>query len=92
MAGSNWQAQVWVKWNKKWPTAWAKSQSWDWLKEWPEVKGAWSTMGEWDFVLTLEVTGPEQAEAFVCQKLWSKEWVEKTETHWQRQVWDTKAA
>jgi DNA-binding Lrp family transcriptional regulator len=87
-----WQAQVFVKWNKKWPTKWAQSKTWDWLKEWPEVKTAWSTMGEWDFVMWVEASSPEGLEKFVCEKLWSTDWIEKTETHWAREVWNKKAA
>ena len=82
----NWQAQVFVKWNKKWPKEWAKAKTWDWLKEWPEVQTAWSTMGDWDCVLWVEAKDPEELENFVCNKLWSKEWVEKTESKWAREV------
>jgi DNA-binding Lrp family transcriptional regulator len=84
---NKWQAQVHVKWNKKWPKEWSKAAAWDWLKEWPEVKTAWSTMGDWDAVLWVEASNPEEVENFVCNKLWSKEWVDKTETHWAREVW-----
>ena len=88
---NKWHAQVYVKWNKNWPKEWAKAQSWDWLKEWPEVKTAWSTMGDWDCVFWVDTDSPEKLEEFVCSKLWAKDWVEKTETHWARQVW-SKAA
>jgi DNA-binding Lrp family transcriptional regulator len=88
---SKWQAQVYVKWNKKWPTSWSAKSQWDWLKEWPEVKSAWTTMGEWDFHIWVESDSPEGVEKFVCEKLWGKDWVEKTETHWTRQVWNKAA-
>ena len=87
----SWQAQVYVKWNKQWPKEWSKAQKWDWFKEWPEVKTAWSTMGEWDLVLWVEGKTPEEIENFVCNKVWNKEWVDKTETHWARQVWQKAA-
>jgi hypothetical protein len=90
-SNKNWQAQVYVKWNKKWPREWAKHGTWDWMKEWPEVKSAWTTMGEWDAILWVESTSPEGIESFVCDKVWSKDWVEKTETHWARQVWNRAA-
>ncbi len=88
MSTGNWQAQVYVKWNRKFPKKWAKAKSWAWLKSWPEVKTAWSTMGEWDAVLIVEATSPEKIEQFVCDRVWSKNWVEKTETHWARSVWN----
>lgn len=88
---SEWQAQVYVKWNKKWPSKWAEAQSWDWLKDWPEVKTAWSSMGEWDMVLWVEASNPAGLEKFVCEKLWGNDWVEKTETHWAREVWQRAA-
>ena len=88
MPNINWQAQVHVKWNRKWPREWAQAKQWEWLKEWPEVKSAWSTMGEWDAILWVEAGSPEAIESFVCNKVWGKEWVDKTETHWARQVWD----
>jgi DNA-binding Lrp family transcriptional regulator len=86
-----WQAQILVKWNKKWPKEWAKAKTWDWLKEWPEVKSAWSTMGDWDAVLWVEAKDPEELESFVCNKLWGKDWVEKTESTWARSVWGNAA-
>ncbi len=88
---SKWQAQIYVKWNKNWSKEWAQNKTWEWLKEWPEVKTAWSTMGDWDMVLWVDVSNPDAAEQFVSEKLWSKSWVEKTETHWARQVWNKAA-
>lgn len=83
----NWQAQIYIKWNKNWPSNWAGKKTWDWLKEWPEVKQAWSAMGEWDLILVVDTHSPDEIENFVCEKLMSRNWVEKTETHWVRQVW-----
>ncbi len=87
MAKSNWQATVYVKWNKEWSKQWAQKKSWDWLKDWKEVSSAWSTMGDWDMVLWVDVSSPEDLEKFVSEKLWSQKWVESTESHWARQVW-----
>ena len=84
---SNWQATVYLKWNKEWSKQWAQKKSWDWLKDWKEVSSAWSTMGDWDMVLWVNVETPEQLEKFVSEKLWSQKWVEATESHWARQVW-----
>ncbi len=85
---SNWQAAVYVKWNKQWPKKWSQKKSWDWLKDWKQVTAAWSTMGDWDMVLWVDVKSPEELEKFVCEKLWSQDWVEATESQWARQVWE----
>ena len=42
-----WQAQIWVKWNKNAPV----TNDWTWLKDWKEVQGAWSVMGDWDMLI-----------------------------------------
>lgn len=82
MAGK-WTAQVQVKWNKD-----AQSdQNWDWLRDWSEVKWAWSTMGDWDMTLWLDVETPAQLEAFVHDKLRTKGWVEDTKSTWTKEVW-----
>lgn len=79
----NWTAQVNVKWNKNAPA----TQSWDWLKEWPEVKWAASTMGEWDMILWVDTKTPAELENFVHGKLWAKDWVENTKSTWTKKVW-----
>ena len=76
-----WSAQVQVKWNKEAP------KNWDWLRDWSEVKGAWSTMGDWDMVLWVDVADPKALEDFVQNKLWSKPWVESTKSNWTKEVW-----
>ena len=88
---NQWHAQVWIKWNKNWPKDWAGKKRWDWLKEWPEVKWAWSAMGEWDLILDVQASSPIDLEKFVCSKVSSKDWAEKTHTHWVREVWSNAA-
>ena len=80
---SNWTAQVQVKWNKDHP----KWESWDWKSEWPEVKWAASTMGEWDMTLWVNVQTPEELEKFVHNKLRDKGWVWDTQSNWVKEVW-----
>ena len=80
---SNWTAQIDIKWNKDAPA----TQSWDWMKEWPEVKSAWSTTGNWDMTLWVDVSTPEQLESFVHTKLRSKDWVVDTQSTWTKEVW-----
>ena len=73
-----WTAQVQVKWNKDAP----QGENWSWLKDWSEVKWAWSTMGDWDMTLWLDVSSPEELENFVHTKLREKKWVEDTKSTW----------
>ena len=84
---SNWIAQVQVKWNKDAPVR----GNWSWLKEWPEVKWAGSTMGEWDMVLWVDVKNPEDLEKFVHDQLMAKSWVIDTKSTWTKEVWNTLA-
>lgn len=83
-----WTAQVWVKWNSKFP---AKG-GWDWLTDWKEVKSAWSTMGDWDMVFNVETKTPEELEQFVMNKLRGKDWVADTRSIWTHEVWHRGAA
>jgi len=92
MSNKNCQAHVYLKWNRNWPKNWSQNKSWDWMKEWPEVKSAWSCMGEWDMVLWVETDSTESLEDFISSKVWEKDWVDKTETHWARQMWWNQAA
>lgn len=78
-----WLAKVDVKWKENSPA----TSNWDWLKEWPEVKWAWSTMGDWDMTLWVDVKTPEELENFVHKKLWSKPWVKDTHSTWSKQIW-----
>ena len=55
MADAGWQAWVWVRWKPGTPSnAWEK-----WQKE-PLVKGAWSTIGDWDCMLWLGTNDPDK--------------------------------
>lgn len=83
-----WTAQVYVKWNSKFP---AQDKNWSWLKEWKEVKSAWSTMGEWDMILWVDAKSPDELEQFVVSKLRSKDWVADTQTWWTHEVWNRAA-
>lgn len=85
---SKWTAQVDVKWNKNAPA----TANWDWLKEWSEVKWAWSTTGSWDMTLWGDVSNPEELEAFVHNKLRNTDWVEDTRSTWTKEVWQAQAA
>lgn len=78
-----WTAQVQVKWNKDAP----QGENWEWLKDWSEVKWAWSTMGDWDMTLWLDVSSPADLEKFVHEKLRTKNWVEDTKSTWTKEVW-----
>ncbi len=80
---SNWTAKVDVKWNKSAPA----TENWSWLKEWSEVKWAWSTTGEWDMTIWVDVSTPEALEDFVHNKLRGKEWVWDTRSTWTKEVW-----
>ena len=80
---SQWKAQVSVKWTKDAPV-W---ENWDWLNEWSEVKWAWSTMGDWDMTLWVDVDNPAALEDFVHKKLRSKNWVADTKSTWTKEVW-----
>ncbi len=77
----NWSAQVNVKWSKEVPA------DWSWLKDWKEVRWAWSTTGEWDMTLWVDVENPQDLEKFVHGKLRAKDWVGNTESHWVKEVW-----
>jgi len=85
----SWNAQVWVKWNGEFPHKW-NNANWEWLKDWPEVKQAWSTMGDWDTCFWVDVTSPEQLEEFVWKKLRVNNWVKESKSCWARSVWTAK--
>jgi len=82
----DWNAQVWVKWNGEFPHRW-NNREWTWLKDWPEVKQAWSTMGQWDACLWVGAKTPEALEEFVWTKLRANNWVKETQSVWAREVW-----
>ncbi len=79
---NKWQAWVNVKWKPGSPdTAW---QNWK-NNKW--VKGVWSTTGNWDCSIWLDVSTPDELEQFVWSEVRSNAWVEQTETHWAKQWW-----
>lgn len=80
---NNWSVWINVKWNQETP-----KQDWSWLNDWKEVKGAWSTMGNWDMTLWVELGSPTEVETFVHNKLRAQKWVADTETHWVKEVWN----
>ena len=84
----SWSAQIYVKWKPEVRKDW---ENWDWLKDWPKVQAAWSTMGEWDAVLWVDAATPEEVEKFVFEHLRSNDWVQDTKTHWWNQVWQKSA-
>ena len=80
---ADWTAHVSIKWNKNADIP----QDWNWLKDWSEVKGAWSTMGDWDMTLWVDTQNPTELENFVHSKLRELGWVADTKTTWTKQVW-----
>ena len=80
---NSWSAHVWVKWKASANVP----QDWKWLKEWSEVESVWSTMGDWDMAILVNVKSPEDLEKFVQTKLRGKDWVWDTKTTWVKQVW-----
>lgn len=72
-----WQGWVQVKWKPGAPdSAWKSWAKNDW------VKAVWSTQGNWDCSVWLDVKTPDQLEQFVWKHVRSNKWVEQTETHW----------
>lgn len=77
-----WQAWVHVKWKAGAPdTAW---QSW---KKHKWVQGVWSTTGDWDCVIWLNVSTPDDLEKFVWKEVRHNKWVDSTETTWAKNWW-----
>jgi hypothetical protein len=88
MANANqWQAWIHVKWKAGAPaTAW---QNW---KDQSSVRGVWSTTGQWDCSIWLDVNTPDALEDFVWKQVRGNQWVEATETTWAKQWWEGKAS
>ncbi len=77
-----WNAWVWIKWKAGTPTmAWER-----WQKN-ARIKQAWSTQGQWDCCLALDITDHDALEEFVWKEIRSNEWVESTWTMWARKWW-----
>lgn len=81
-AKGQWQAWVWIKWKPG-----TSATAWEGWKNNPKIKGAWSTLGQWDCALWLNVTSPDELETFVWKTLRSNEWVQDTQTSWAKQWW-----
>lgn len=77
-----WQAWVWIKWKPG-----TSSTAWEGWKNNSSIKAAWSTLGEWDCVLALNVSTPEELETFVWKTIRGNQWVESTSTSWAKQWW-----
>lgn len=82
MSKSNWQAWVWVKWKPGTPT-----NAWESWKGNQQIKSAWSTLGDWDSVLWVDASTPDQLEEFVWKTIRKNEWVADTMTSWAKQWW-----
>ena len=82
MKKSSWQGWVQVKWKPGTPdSAWK-----DWTKsKW--VKGVWSTQGNWDCTIWIDVKSQDEFEEFVWKNIRSNKWVENTESFWAKQWW-----
>ncbi len=79
---NKWHPWVWVKWKGGAPTtAW---ESWRGNKT---ITEAWTTQGEWDCCLCLDVTDHDQLEQFVWKNIRSNQWVEATRTTWTKRWW-----
>jgi hypothetical protein len=82
MAKAEWQAWVWIKWKPG-----TSSAAWEKWQNNPAITAAWSTLGEWDCVLCVAVTTPEDLETFVWQTIRKNEWVESTNSSWVKKWW-----
>jgi len=77
---NKWQAWVNVKWKPGTPdSAW---QKW---KDNQSVRGVWSTTGNWDCTIWLDVSTPDELEQFVWKEVRGNQWVDNTETYWAKQ-------
>ena len=73
-----WSAQIQVRWTSDAPAF----DSWDWMREWEEVKWVGGASGEWDMEIWLDLATPQELDAFVRDRLWSKKWVAQTQAIW----------
>jgi DNA-binding Lrp family transcriptional regulator len=78
----HWGAWVWVKWKQGAPED--AASIW---KNVNEIKEAWSTTGEWDCALWIDVDNPNEIERIVWREIRGNKWVEKTDTHWAKKYW-----
>lgn len=78
----DWGAWIWVKWKAGAPEAawkpWQKNKN---------IKEAWTTSGDWDWVMWIDSHDPEDVKNFVWEEVRTNKWVEKTDTHWVKKCW-----
>ncbi|MBC7692186.1 MAG: hypothetical protein H7222_10485 [Methylotenera sp.] len=77
---NQWQAWIHVKWK-----AGAPSTAWESWKTSSAIRGVWSTTGQWDCSIWLDVKTPDELEDFVWKQIRGNQWVEQTETTWAKQ-------
>ncbi len=77
-----WNAWVWIKWK-----AGASSTAWEAWQGNKTISQAWSTQGEWDCCLCLNVADHDKLEEFVWKNLRGNEWVQETRTMWCKKWW-----
>jgi len=82
MANDNWKPWVWIKWKQGTP-----STAWELWKGNSAIQSAWSLQGDWDCVLWLNVSTPDELESFVWNTIRKNEWVESTSTNWSKKWW-----
>jgi len=82
MSAKKWQTWVWVKWKPG-----ASSTAWESWKDNPAILNAWSTLGDWDCCLHVNINDPDKLEDFVWKTLKTNQWVESTSTTWAKQWW-----
>lgn len=77
-----WKAQIAIKCNGGLTKA-----HWDEVKKWAQVGKIWSSMGEWDYWMSLNtgINDTDELESFVF-KLRQQPWVNSTSTRWWKEV------
>ena len=79
---NSWHAWIWIKWKAGTPsTAW---ESWQGDSK---IAQAWSTQGEWDCCLCLNITDHDEVEKYVWHNIRPNEWVQSTQTLWAKKWW-----
>jgi hypothetical protein len=78
----HWGAWVWVKWKVG-----APDDAWAQWKHSKAIKEAWSTPGEWDCALWVDLDTPDAIETFVWKEIRGNKWVEATDTQWAKKIW-----
>jgi len=82
MSKEQWHSWVWIKWKPGTSTT-----AWEGWKNNASIKGAWSTLGEWDCCLWVNVSGPDELEEFVWKHIRTNQWVQDTKTTWAKKWW-----